>query len=69
MGVAVFFRIPQVMPRLTDMGQSDITVGFLRICFYLIGFILVGGGVKKVIDYFKADDQVSTNSPNDKEDN
>ena len=42
-GVAVFFRIPQVIPQLVQMGQSDTTVWFVRICFYLIGFMLIGG--------------------------
>jgi len=48
-GIAVFFRIPQVMPRLEQMGQSDITLGFIRICFYIMGVLLVGGGARKII--------------------
>jgi hypothetical protein len=48
-GIAVFFRIPQVMPQLAQMGQSATTTGFIRICFYIMGILLVGGGAKKII--------------------
>jgi hypothetical protein len=65
MGVAVFFRIPQVMPKLAEMGQSATTIGFIRICFYLLGFILVGGGVKKIMGQFKPDENKSDGNPND----
>jgi len=51
MGVAVFFRIPQVMPKFAEMWQSATTIGFIRACFYLMGFLLVGGGTKKVLGY------------------
>jgi hypothetical protein len=50
-GVAVFFRIPQVMPQLAQMGQSATTLWVVKICFYLMGVLLVGGGTRKVIQY------------------
>lgn len=53
MGIAVFFRIRQVVPTLIEMGHSDTTVGFIQVCFYIIGCLLVGGGVKKVMHQFK----------------
>lgn len=56
MGVAVFFRIPQVMPKLAETGQSETAIWFIRICFYAIGFILIGGGVRKLINHFKKDE-------------
>ena len=62
MGVAVFFRIPQVMPRLVEMGHSATTVGFIRICFYVIGFLLVGGGLKKVMRHFKPNENETAHS-------
>jgi hypothetical protein len=65
MGVAVFFRIPQVMPKLAEMGQSATTIGFIRICFYILGFILVGGGLKKIVDHFKPEETKSGGDPND----
>ena len=52
MGVAVFFRLPQVVPKLTEMGLPAFTIGFFRICLYIIGFVLVGGGVRKWILHF-----------------
>lgn len=48
-GIAVFFRIPQVIPRLVEMGYSTITVWSIRICFYLLGILLIGGGLKKIL--------------------
>jgi len=66
MGVAVFFRVPQVMPKLAEMGQSATTIGFIRVCFYLMGFILVGGGLKKVINHYKSVDHETEQNPNDK---
>lgn len=51
MGAAVFFRIPQVMPKLIQMGISDTAVLTVRICFYLIGVLLVGGGIRKITQY------------------
>lgn len=69
MGVAVLFRIPQVMPKLVEMGQSAGTVGFIRVCFYVLGFILIGGGLKKVINHFKPDESSTGGAPGDKEDN
>ena len=65
MGVAVFFRIPQVMPKLAEMGQSATTIGFIRVCFYVMGIVLVGGGLKKIISYYKPDDNPSGGNPND----
>ena len=51
-GVAVFFRIPQVMPQLAQMWQSEITLWAFRICFYLMGILLIGGGIKKIVQFF-----------------
>ncbi len=64
MGIAVFFRIPQVMPKLAEMGHSAATIGFIRVCFYIIGFLLIGGCVKKVIQHFKSNESDTTGDPN-----
>ena len=52
--IGVFVRIPQVIPKLaqTPIGQSATTIGFVRICLYFMGIILLGGGIKKIINYF-----------------
>jgi len=52
MGVAVFFRTHQVIPKLQEMNHASATLVFIRICFYLIGIILVGGGIKKILRHF-----------------
>lgn len=64
-GIAVFFRIPQVMPKLIAMGQSSTTVWFIRICFYLIGIVLLGGGIKKINQHMKKKETDDRNSPED----
>lgn len=68
MGIAVFFRIPQVMPKLIEMGQSESTILFIRICFYILGFLLVGGGIKKIVNHIRADESANGGAPNDNDD-
>ena len=53
-GVGVFVRIPQVMPKIAQIeGFSNMT-GVIRACFYLMGIILIGGGIKKICRYIKS---------------
>ena len=47
-GVGVFFRIPQVMPRLTELSAFSSAMPFIRFCFYLIGCLLICGGIMKI---------------------
>jgi hypothetical protein len=47
-GIGVFFRIPQVMPRLESMQNLSSVLGFIKFCFYLLGALLVGGGVQRI---------------------
>ena len=68
MGVAVFFKVPQVVPRLETMGQSDFTIGFFRICIYIMGFILIGGGVRKLIQHFKPAENSTGDAPSSRND-
>jgi len=53
-GIGVFFRIPQVMPRIREIAQLAPMTGFVRFCFYLMGVLLVGGGAKKIYDSYRA---------------
>lgn len=48
MGVAMFFRIPQVMPRIAEIAHFQSALGLVRFCFYFIAFLLVFGGMKKI---------------------
>lgn len=47
-GIGVFFRIPQVMPQIEKIEQFSSAMFFIRFCFYLLGILLIGGGLKKV---------------------
>lgn len=52
-GIGVFVRIPQVMPKLMVYESLAGASWFIRFCFYLMGIILIGGGIKKLIHYFR----------------
>lgn len=52
-GIGVFFRIPQVMPRIEKMEQFSSAIFFIRFCFYFLGILLVGGGSKKIYDNYR----------------
>jgi cobalamin biosynthesis protein CobD/CbiB len=47
-GVGVFFRIPQVMPQIKTIPTFASIIGFIYFCFYLLGFLLILGGAKKI---------------------
>ena len=47
-GVGVFFRIPQVMPQIKSIETFASIIGFIYFCFYLLGFLLILGGAKKI---------------------
>ncbi len=49
MGIGVFFRIPQVMPRIEQIEYFSSIIWFVKFSFYLIGMLLIGGGIKKLI--------------------
>ncbi len=50
-GVGVFIRIPQVMPQIEKIELYLPVLLFIRLCFYLIGILLIGGGLKKIYLY------------------
>jgi len=52
-GIGVFYRIPQVMPKIEQIKQFSSVIGFIRFSFYLMGALLVGGGLKKIIVNYK----------------
>ena len=61
MGLAVFYRIPQVMPRIVQIEQFAQMKGFLYFCFYLMGIVLIYGGARKIYRYYQ---HVSKNRSN-----
>ena len=52
-GIGVFYRIPQVMPKIEQSEQFSSVSYFIRFCFYFMGVILIGGGSKKIFDNYK----------------
>ena len=52
-GIGVFYRIPQVMPRIEELQQFSSVIGFIRFSFYLMGVLLIGGGLKKIYVNYK----------------
>ena len=55
-GMGVFYRIPQVMPKILSIEQFASAGLFIRLAFYLIGVILIGGGGQKIYRYVKKQD-------------
>jgi len=51
-GVAVILEIPRKMSQLEQLYQSPAKIWAFRICFYLVGILLVGGGIRKAFQYF-----------------
>jgi len=52
-GIGVFYRIPQVMPRIEQIQQFSSVMFFIRFSFYLLGVLLIGGGLKKVYENYQ----------------
>ncbi|MCF8024718.1 MAG: hypothetical protein K9J79_04455 [Desulfobacteraceae bacterium] len=48
MGVAFFFRISVIMEQAKDIEYLASARVFLRIAFYFMAVILLGGGIKKI---------------------
>lgn len=51
-GIGVFFRIPQVIPKIEQIEQFSSVIFFIRFCFYFLGVLLIGGGAKKIYDNY-----------------
>ena len=53
-GVGVFLRIPKVIPQIEQIESFSTSVTFIRLCFYLLGCLLICGGIKKIHGNFKS---------------
>jgi len=51
-GIGVFYRIPQVMPKIEQIEYFSSVMFFVRFCFYLLGVLLISGGSKKIYDNY-----------------
>ncbi len=64
-GIGVFFRIPQVMPKIKTIEYFSSAIGFIYVCFYLLGFLLIFGGGRKIYEnYRKLKNQTGNNNDN-----
>ena len=52
-GIGVFYRIPQVMPKIEQIQQFSSIMVVIRFCFYFLGVLLIGGGAKKIYDNYR----------------
>ena len=52
-GLGVFYRIPQVMPRVAQMDAFANALPLIRFCFYFLGVLLVYGGGRKLYENYK----------------
>jgi hypothetical protein len=52
MGIMVLFRIPQVMPKIEQIGTFSSSIGFIKFCFYFMAAMLIAGGGKKLYRLF-----------------
>lgn len=65
-GIGVFFRIPQVMPEIKKIEYFSSAVFFIQFCFYVMGILLIGGGIKKIVHNIR---NSATNPSSDIHDN
>jgi hypothetical protein len=47
-GIGVFYRIPQVMPKIEKIEHFSSVMFFIKFCFYFLGVLLIAGGTKKL---------------------
>ena len=52
-GLSVFYNFHKRLPEIVEFSQSLSFIWSIRIAFYIIGIILIGGGILKVVNYFK----------------
>jgi fumarate reductase subunit C len=52
-GLGVFYRIPQVMPQIKTIAYFQSVIPFVYFCFYLIGVLLIVGGGRKLLAFYK----------------
>ena len=51
-GLAVFYRIPQVMPRVSTIEFFEQKLFIVKACFYILGGLLVlAGGIRIYKNY------------------
>ncbi len=49
-GLGVFYRIPQVMPKVASIKAFSESLGIIKFSFYMLGVLLIFSGAKKIHD-------------------
>lgn len=52
-GLGVCFLTPQKMQEIEKIKHFSSYTTFIWFCFYFMGIILVGGGIKKIYRYYR----------------
>jgi len=52
-GIGVFYRIPQVMPKIQTIESFAGILPVIKFCFYFLGVLLIFGGGKKIYENYK----------------
>ncbi len=52
-GLGVFYRIPQVMPKIQNIEAFVNAMGLIKFCFYFLGILLIFGGGKKIYENYE----------------
>lgn len=52
-GLGVFYRIPQVMPKIETIESFASALPIIKFCFYFLGVLLIFGGGKKIYENYK----------------
>jgi uncharacterized membrane protein len=52
-GLGVFYMTPQKMREIEKIEHFSSYIPFIWFCFYFMGVILVGGGIKKIYHNYR----------------
>ena len=52
-GIGIFYRIPEVMLKVEKIEQFTASLFIVRFCFYILGILLIGSGIKKIYKSFQ----------------
>lgn len=56
-GLGVCFVTPRKMEEIKQIEHFASYTTFIWFCFYFMGILLVGGGVKKIYQYYRNSDK------------
>jgi hypothetical protein len=62
-GAGMFFRIPQVSPRIAEIAQFRPVMPLVVVSLYIVAVVLLGGGLHKVFLYFRPPGQNGSGTP------